>query len=68
MNKDHRRTKPTTSFTLEPRQIEFLDTTALSVKANRSWVLGRIIDLFMRAPTNLIASDVVITNDEQAAD
>lgn len=62
----HRRTKPTTSFTLEQRHIVFLEETAAEVKSNRSWVLGRILDLFMSSPNNLIVTPVATTHDEQA--
>lgn len=67
MANSHRRTKPTTSFTLEPRQIAFLEETAAGLKSNRSWVLGRIIDLFMRSPSNLTPTIVAGSGDVQEA-
>jgi hypothetical protein len=66
MATEHRRSKPTTSFTLTPRHIEFLEKMAADCQSNRSWVLGRIIDLFMSSPNNLITTNVTAINDEEA--
>jgi hypothetical protein len=66
MTVEHRRTKPTTSFTLTPRHIEFLEMMAANTQTNRSWVLGRIIDLFMSSPNNLIATNRTVISDEEA--
>jgi hypothetical protein len=65
MPRNHGRTKPTTSFTLEPKQIAFLEETAAACKSTRSWVLGRIIDLFMLAPKNLTITTLATTPDEE---
>jgi hypothetical protein len=68
MSSAHRRNKPTTSFTLEQRHVDFLDSKAVELKSTRSWVLGRILDLFMASSNNLVITHVGSTNDEQAAD
>lgn len=68
MASERHRSKPTTSFTLTPRHIAFLERTALEYQSNRSWVLGRILDLFMSSPNNLITTNVAIDADVRAAD
>jgi ABC-type antimicrobial peptide transport system permease subunit len=65
MATEHRRSKPTTSFTLTPRHIAYLEKVAADCQSNRSWVLGRIIDLFMSSPSNLIATNVTAITDEE---
>lgn len=68
MTKPRSRNKPTTSFTLDERHIAFLEETAAEHHSNRSWVLGRIIDLFMLAPKNITSKNLTTaTADEQAA-
>jgi hypothetical protein len=66
MTANHARNKPTVAFSLTPEHIALIDRLCEEYHIwNRSWVVGRILDLFTQSPKNLTITSVTI--GEQAA-